>query len=1035
MPTWRTVRVFISSTFRDMQAERDHLVTVVFPALRERLEPYRIHLIDIDLRWGVTAEQAENGQVLGLCLDQIDDCRPFFLALLGERYGWVPPEVPPDVLRRHPWLEAEQGKSITELEILHGALRDPAGGRRALVCLRAPEATAAIPGPLQSDVFCAGRSEEAAKLAELKRRIRSSGCAVLDGYPCRWDSDEFDRATRQPGRLTGLEEFGTRVRDWLWEAIKGEIDPGAMTEPPAADGDTPDEEADHHERFLEARLRVYAGRQELRQRLLDSARGAVTAPCLVTGPSGSGKSAALADFVSAFRKQQPDALAVAHFVGAGPRSAGLRDLLRRLCLELGRLAGPVDDLPEETDRLRDVFQDLLWKVPPGKRVLLCLDALDQLDEAGQAHELHWLPVQLPPGVKVVASCARDPGESGTVLAAFARRPHHLLEVEPLRDEERRQILHEVPSLSAKALDARQVELLLSNPATRNPLFLLVALEELRGFGSFERLTQRIAALPCDGDTITALFTQVLERLEEEFDPTLVRAVLAALASARRGLSERELQDLVAAAASWDLVPVLRQLRPYLLNRAGLIDFYHRNLLEAVRRRYLADSPARREEHARLAAYFAGRDLDARQVDELPWQLTRAEEWQRLYDLLADLRFFDAAWHAAPLEVKAYWAGVEAHTPQPHKPEAPARGPRGSGRGSGRGSLEDAYRPVLDDPAAHQPDTVSRVATLLADTGHPSAALVLRRHLVGHYRQTGDRARLAVVLGHLASVLKGQGDSDGAMELLREAEQICRELGNRHGIQTTLGNQARILKERGDLEGAMRLLRQAEAICRELGNRYGLQIVLGNQALILHARGDLEGALALLQERERLCRELGNRHGLQIALANQALVLLARGDLEAATALLGESERICRELGNPHGLQIVLGNQARVLEARGDLDGALALLQEQERICRQLGNQLGLQIALTNQGSVLEARGQAEEALALLRTAEQMSRALRNPEGLAIVLRRQAELLARSLNRPGEARAAAEEAHRLAVAHGLTALAEQIDPLLVTLRPR
>ena len=34
--TWKTVRVFISSTFRDMHAERDHLVKVTFPALRER---------------------------------------------------------------------------------------------------------------------------------------------------------------------------------------------------------------------------------------------------------------------------------------------------------------------------------------------------------------------------------------------------------------------------------------------------------------------------------------------------------------------------------------------------------------------------------------------------------------------------------------------------------------------------------------------------------------------------------------------------------------------------------------------------------------------------------------------------------------------------------------------------------------------------------------------------------------------------------------------------------------------------------------
>jgi hypothetical protein len=53
---WRTVRVFISSTFRDMQAERDQLVRFVFLRLREELLRRRIHLADVDLRWGVTAE-------------------------------------------------------------------------------------------------------------------------------------------------------------------------------------------------------------------------------------------------------------------------------------------------------------------------------------------------------------------------------------------------------------------------------------------------------------------------------------------------------------------------------------------------------------------------------------------------------------------------------------------------------------------------------------------------------------------------------------------------------------------------------------------------------------------------------------------------------------------------------------------------------------------------------------------------------------------------------------------------------------------
>jgi hypothetical protein len=81
----KQVRVFTSSTFRDMHAERDHLVTVVFPELRERVEQLGLEFFDVDLRWGVTKEQADNDQVLDVCLRQIEECRPFFVGILSER--------------------------------------------------------------------------------------------------------------------------------------------------------------------------------------------------------------------------------------------------------------------------------------------------------------------------------------------------------------------------------------------------------------------------------------------------------------------------------------------------------------------------------------------------------------------------------------------------------------------------------------------------------------------------------------------------------------------------------------------------------------------------------------------------------------------------------------------------------------------------------------------------------------------------------------------------------------------------------------
>lgn len=72
----RAVRIFLSSTFRDFGKERDLLVKRVFPALRARLCARFVELVDVDLRWGITAEEAERSEVLPICLAEIDRARP-----------------------------------------------------------------------------------------------------------------------------------------------------------------------------------------------------------------------------------------------------------------------------------------------------------------------------------------------------------------------------------------------------------------------------------------------------------------------------------------------------------------------------------------------------------------------------------------------------------------------------------------------------------------------------------------------------------------------------------------------------------------------------------------------------------------------------------------------------------------------------------------------------------------------------------------------------------------------------------------------
>lgn len=574
-PTWKTVRVFISSTFRDMHAVRDHLVKVVFPALRERLHGHRVLLVDIDLRWGLTREQADNDRVLDLCLRQIEECRPFFLGLLGQRYGWVPARLPDEALSRYGWVRGQAGKSVTELEILHGVLGNPRMEGSAFFYFRDPAYLADVPDSVRSAVYLEGEAEPAARLEDLKGRIRSSGLPVFDGYPARWDATAFDRPSGTSGRLAGLEAFGERVREQLWDAIRAHL---ALPESSEPDGEADPlaEEADHHERFMESRLRVYVPREALREAITAFADGDARVPCLLAGPSGSGKSAALARFVTSYRQARPDALVIPHFVGASPASTGLRETLGRLCKILQQRFGFPGELPDDAHELATTFRGYVARVPPSVRVVLAIDALNQFDGADQPHELYWLPWQPPPHVKVVLSCVARPGEeeAARVLRAFGENPHHACATDPLRADERQEIVRQVPSLSAKTLDESQVALLLSNPATASPLFLLVALEELRGFGSFEQLSQRIAELPKGGDAVTALFEQVVDRLEEEFGGDLVRSVLTLLASARRGLSEAELAGLLerpggdgtadgTTGGRSELFAVLRQVRPYL----------------------------------------------------------------------------------------------------------------------------------------------------------------------------------------------------------------------------------------------------------------------------------------------------------------------------------------------------------------------------------------------------------------------------------------------------------------------------------------
>ena len=167
----RLIRVFVSSTFKDMQEERDELVKFIFPQLRKLCEQRGVTWGEVDLRWGITDEQKSEGKVLTICLDEIKRCRPYFIGMLGERYGWIPDEIPDEMIEREPWLKDHFDHSVTEMKILHGVLNNHEMAEHGCFNFRDPKYLETIP---------------------LEQRVVSRQSPIPDFFLCNCDSQRIE---------------------------------------------------------------------------------------------------------------------------------------------------------------------------------------------------------------------------------------------------------------------------------------------------------------------------------------------------------------------------------------------------------------------------------------------------------------------------------------------------------------------------------------------------------------------------------------------------------------------------------------------------------------------------------------------------------------------------------------------------------------------------------------------------------------------------------------------------------------------------
>lgn len=920
----RQIRVFVSSTFRDMQAERDELVKRIFPQLRKLCEERSVTWGDVDLRWGVTDEQKAEGNVLPVCLEEIHRCRPYFIGLLGERYGWVPEKVPQELIELQPWLAGHRERSITELEIVHGVLRNAAMAEHAFFYFRDPSYIDSLPEDRRGE-FREDSPEGRTKLAALKDRIRASGSLVRENY-----RDPVELGQRVLRDLTA-------VIDFLFPA---EEKPDPL-----------DQEAAGHEAFAESRAKVYIGRQDDFDRLGKHAAGD-SPPLVLVGESGVGKSALLANWALEYRKVHPDELVLMHFIGASPQSADWAAMLRRIMGELRRRFGVEQEIPDKPDALRLAFTNALHMAAARGRVVLVLDALNQLEDRDGAPDLVWLPPVIPGQVRMFLSTL-----PGRPLDDLNKRGWAQLEVQPLKLEERRRLI--TAYIAPRTLNPERLERIACADQSANPLYLRSLLEELRVFGSYEWLGERIEHYLA-AETIPELYEKILARWEADYErerPGLVRDATTLIWAARQGLSEAELLDLLGAngeplpRAYWS--PLYLAAEQALVSRSGLIGFFHDHLRQAVQNRYLMAEQGQRAVHLRLAGYF-GEDVTlSRALRELAWQLHWAQDHRRLRELLEDLAFFALAWQEMRLDAHRWWSMMEAVAP-----ESLDTAFAGLARGSFE-YLDYSRRAIVVFP----PEAGD------AQAKTPSACIKAR------FEITKNAVDLLMEAGHFAR----------AEELLNACASDFTEPSHRDGLDS---QRTLVLINKGDIAAAKKIIET-----RQGRDEFGGINVRNHLAVAYLTDGQLDAGMELLQQNESLIHKYLDAPIESIHRwccenhVNQSHVMLHRRDVAGAARKLAEAERICVRHGLRDLLVNVIANQGVCARLSGQFQEATQLHLKQAALARELGLVLAVAQALCQQGMVFEEQGDVASALQRFEAALPVAKSVQNAYWIELIQKR------------------------------------------------
>lgn len=999
----RKARVFLSSTFRDMRAERDVLATETFPLLKRRFRARGVELQEVDLRWGVN----EGDATLDVCLQAVRRSN-WFVGLIGQRYGTtLDDEATVEQLGpEYPAVANGLGRSLTEIEILEGVLLSAKSDKKTLFFERDQKWLDRL-SPSERVKYEDQEPDPRARLTDLKTRVRER-VGVMHAYP-------------------SPEEIGGVFKATMTEALEKAFPPLEGVDDPFM------QEHRLHAAYARERLGLYIGGDDYVGTLNEGAEGD-GAPQLVVGESGGGKSALVANWVQKWHAANARDIIFAHYLGASPESAAPAALVRRLWRHLNAVTGEEAVPPNvdaTLDELRDAMLDRLgqanaFAVRENCRIVIALDGLDKL--ADEHLDLRWWPRALPPRVKLVVSSLAGKAREAGRERGWSERP-----VKPF-DAARRDlfIAETLKSWNKSDFPEERKQRVLAHAMAGLPLFLKTILEELRVSAVNDVLDVRLDDY-LKAAKMPDLYARILAQIEDECGKDFVSQALSLIWASRAGLEEDEIIAIISQTQRMALGPaglawerLRNRLADNLRDSQGRVAFSHDYLRQAVEAVYLKSEDAKRRAHLTIADRFAAREADSRQAEEVPFQLREANAWEALEAFLVNplslpylIKDFDVlfgywrplihrgvsaeeaicnafaamgevqnwsestlnlgeivseylqATTAAGGHLVALWekcicgserirgalARKTLQTRMMHATTVLFTGDRDRAVGLLRGLVQEMEKALGPEDDVTCEALIEMSRALLATSRPAEAAAILERILAIDEARYGRHHEITLQAKHnLAAALD---DPTRRIQLLREVYRARLAGANEAdpGVLATLDALAVAFADAGNLTKALKYSERAFRLhVHHFGIEHQFSLFLGSNLGALQMRAEL---FDRARETITTCIEgardpEGTRGDVRVAWANWSLLERARGDYSAAIALISKVAAAARRSHGPGGreeldaLAMLALTQAESGDFAGAHESATTALEGRTRL-------LGADHPLTKQTQLLRER--------------------------------------------------------------------------------